>query len=67
MGFLIMYILACFWHLPPRFVGHDARIASSSDSRNISKISSSDMHIYSSQVLTKQLTVCPIYQSKAAD
>lgn len=29
MAFLIMYILACFWHLPPSFVGHDARIAPS--------------------------------------
>lgn len=33
-------------------IGHDARIAPSSDSKNVSKISSSDMHIYSSQVLT---------------
>lgn len=30
MAFFIMYILACFWHLPPRFLGHDARIAPSS-------------------------------------
>ena len=29
-------------------IGHDARIAPFSDSKNVSKISSSDMHIYSS-------------------
>ena len=50
--FLIMHIRGAYFRdVSEVLIGHDARIAPSSDSRNVSKISSSDMHIYSSQVL----------------